>query len=79
MVTDGFRLCSPGPEVELVGVTPLTVADTPTVGTAGGTVTLPFTGEAVSGLPCWEPPAAADGVELLDADGRADAFLVALA
>ena len=52
MVTEGFRLCSPGPEVELVGVLPLTRVDVFTVGTAGGMAVLPFTDEATSDLPC---------------------------
>lgn len=78
MVTEGFRLCSPGPEVELVGVLPLTVVGVPTVGTAGETAILPFTGEVTSGLTCCEPLAAADGVELPDAEGGGS-FLVALA
>lgn len=60
---------------------PLTIADAPTVGTAGGTATLPFTGELVSGLPCcagvWT--ADADGVGVPDADGSGKVFLVALA
>ena len=48
---------------------PLTVADVPTVGTAGGIATLPFTGELVSGLPwCAGIGAAgADGADVLDA------------
>jgi len=79
MVTEGFRLCSPGPEVELVGVLPLTIVDVFNAGTAGGIVTLPFTGEVTSGLPCCEPLTPAEAVELPDAEGGADVFLVALA
>lgn len=60
---------------------PLIVADAPTVGTAGGIVTLPFTGELVSGLPCcagiWT--AGANGVDVPDADAGEKTFLVALA
>ena len=79
MVTEGFRLCSPGPEVELVGVLPLTIVDVLTAGTAGGMTIFPLTGEAISGLPCCELLAAADGVELPDAERGAGVFLVALA
>ena len=60
---------------------PLIVPDAPTVGTAGGIATLPFTGELVSGFPCcagiWT--AGADGVDVPDADGGEKVFLVALA
>lgn len=60
---------------------PLTIADTPTVGTAGGIATLPFTGELVSGLPCcadsWT--AGTDGFDVPDAGGGEKVFLVALA
>ena len=81
IVTEGLRLWSPTPELELVGVFPLSIADVPTVGTAGGIGTLPFTGELVSGLPCcadiWT--AGADGAGVLDVDGGGKVFLVALA
>lgn len=60
---------------------PLTIADAPTVGTAGGIATLPFIGELVSGLPycagIWT--AGADGVDVPDAEGVEKFFLVALA
>ena len=82
IVTDGLRLWSPSPEVELVGVLPLTIVGAPTAGTAGGITTLPFTGELVSGLPCCtsvEPPDATCGVELPDAEGGEKVFLVAVA
>lgn len=79
MVTEGFRECSPNPEVELVGVLPLIVVDVFTAGTAGGIATLPFTGEVVSGLPCCEPAATAVGVELPDVERGTDGFLCALA
>lgn len=81
IVTEGLRLWSPTPELELVGVLPLTIADAPTVGTAGGIATLPFTGELVSGLPCcadiWTP--GADWFDAADVDGGEKVFLVALA
>ena len=64
-----------------MGVFPLTIADAPTAGTAGGIATLPFTGELESGLPCcagiWT--AGADGVEVPDTDAGEKIFLVALA
>lgn len=80
MTTDGFRVCSPTPEVELVGVLPLTVVGVPTVGTAGE-IALPFIDELTSGLPCCGPlaAAAADGVELPDTEGGGIVFFVALA
>ena len=60
---------------------PLTIADAPTVGTAGGIATLPFTGELVSGFAycagTWT--AGADGVDVPDADSGEKVFLVALA
>ena len=60
---------------------PLAIADAPTVGTAGGMATLPFTGELVSGLPCcagiWT--AGADGTDVPKAEGGEKVFLVALA
>ena len=59
---------------------PLTIADVPTVGTAGGIATLPFTGELISGLPrCAGTWTAGDGVGVPDADCEGKAFLVALA
>lgn len=79
MVTEGFRLCSPGPEVELVGVLPLTKGAVPTVGIAGGIAILPFIGEVTSGLPCWETPTAAAEDVTPEADEGAEVFLVALA
>lgn len=80
MVTDGFRLCSPGPEVALVGVFPLTIVVVFTDGTAGGIATLPFTGEEMSDLPCCEPFAGVeDGIELPEAEEVGSGFLVALA
>ena len=82
IVTEGLRLWSPTPELELVGVFPLTIADAPpTAGTAGGMATLPFTGELASGLPfcagIWA--AGADGAGVPDADDGGKGFLVALA
>lgn len=60
---------------------PLTIADAPTVGTAGGIACLQFTGELMSGLPCcagiWT--ADAGGVDVPDVDGGENVFLVALA
>jgi hypothetical protein len=79
MVTDDLRLCSPGPEVELVGVLPLTIDGVPTVGIAGGIEILPFTGKIASALPCCETPAAADGVDVPEVEVGAEALLVALA
>ena len=79
MVTEGFRACSPGPEIELVGVLPLTVGDVFTAGTAGGIAILPFTGEVVSCLLCCEPPATAAGAAPLEVVKGADGFLCALA
>lgn len=79
IVTEGFRLCSPGPEVELVGVLPLIIVDVFTAGTAGGIAVFPLTGEVRSGLPWCELPTAVEGVEPPDAEEGADVFLVALA
>ena len=79
MVTEGFLPCSPGPAVELVGVLPLTIVDVFTAGTAGGMVILPFTGEVMSGLPCWEPLATPEDIELPEAEEGPEGFLVALA
>ena len=60
---------------------PLAITDAPTVGTAGGIATLPFTSELVLGLPCcagiWT--AGADEVDVPDADDGEKVFLVALA
>lgn len=77
IVTEGFRLWSPTPEVELAGVLPLTSA--PTAGVAGGIVGLPFTGELLSSLPCCEVAAAIDEAVLPEAGGGEKVFFVALA
>lgn len=50
MVTEDFRMWSPLPGVELVGVLPLTMVGPPTAGTARGIATLPFTGGLLSFL-----------------------------
>jgi len=72
-LTAGLRLCSPGPEVELVGVLPLTIVGEPTVGTAGGIAILPFTGDFAS------LGATIDAVDELEAGGGENGFFVALA
>lgn len=77
IVTEGFRLWSPTPEVELVGVLPLTNA--PTAGVAGGIAALPFTGELLSDLPCCEVPTDIDEAVLPEAGGGEKVFFVALA
>jgi len=76
MVIEDFRLCSPGPEVELVGVLPLTIDGVLTVWTAGGFAVLPLTSEVMSALPYCETP---DGVEAPVVGRGAEVFLVALA
>ena len=60
---------------------PLTIVGAPTVGTAGGIATLPFTGELVSGFPCCAGIWTADavGADVPDADDGEKVFLVALA
>ena len=73
IVTEGFRLCSPGPDVELVGVFPLSVVLVVTDGTAGGITILPLM-DGTSDLSCCE---ALDVVS--EAEGGENVFLVALA
>ena len=78
MVTEGFRMWSPFPDVEPIGVLPLTMPGPPTAGTAGGIATLAFTGELVSFLVCGADPTAGV-VEPDDVGGWEEGFLVALA
>lgn len=78
MVTEGFRVCSPLPDVELVDVLPFTIFGPPTAGTAGGIATLPFMRALVSFLFCWDDPAAGV-VEADDVSRGEKGFLVALA
>ena len=56
---------------------PLTTA--PTAGVAGGIMGLPFTGELLSSLPCWEFAATIDEAVLPEAGGGEKVFFVALA
>lgn len=66
------------PELELVGVVPLTVVGIPAAGTAG-VIALPFICELVSSLPCCELLTVTEGGELPDAEGGEAFFFVALA
>ena len=77
IVTEGLRLWSPTPDVELVGVLPL--ASGPTAGVAGGIAILPFTGELISGLPYWDVPVVTGEAVLPEAGGGEKGFFVALA
>ena len=81
-MTDGFRLWSPAPELELAAVLPLIMVGVPTAGTAGGIGPLPFAAEIESGL-LWsagtEPPAATSRFVVPGVDVGENAFLVALA
>ena len=78
IVTELFRLWSPIPDVELVGVLPLTMVGEPTVGMAGGIAILPFTGELVSSLPCC-PCVATPEAELPEVEEGENVRFVALA
>ena len=78
IVTEGFRLCSPRPEVELVGVLPFTIVGELTAGTAGGMAIRPFTDELVSSFPYCDG-ITPDGLELPDAEGGEKVLFVALA
>ena len=78
IVTEGLRLWSPRPDVELVGVLPFTMVGEPTAGTAGGMAILPFTGELVSSLPCCAE-FAPDIPGVSDADDGEKVLFVALA
>lgn len=78
MVIDVFRAWSPTPEVELAGVLPLVIVGMPAAGIAGW-MALPFTAGLASCLPFCELLAAADGVELPDAEEGEIVFFVALA
>lgn len=78
IVTDGFRLWSPGPEEGLTVALPLTMVGVPTTGTAGGISPLPFT-ESV--FPCCadDPPTATGADDALGADVGGICFLDTLA
>ena len=68
-------------EVEFIpAFAPLTIADESTVGIAGMIGFRPFTGDTLSGFPCWAgatPPTGPDGFAIVD--GGEEIFLVALA
>jgi hypothetical protein len=82
IVTEGFRLWSPTPELELAPVLPLIMVGVPTVGTAGRIGPLPFTEEMEPVLRCGtgpRPPTAAGVFEVPEVDVGENDFLVALA
>ena len=82
IVTDGFRLWSPPPKLEVAAVLPFIIVGVPTAGTAGGIGPLPFTEAIESDLPCCAgtgPPTAAGEFEVPEVDAGRNGFLVALA